>query len=86
MDHVRIVDLGVDTDWQPTLRTNGFASVHYRSGWFLVAGGKTIRLYSTRGKRLVLLPGAGDGATVMLETPEPEKFMREMRQEWSNRS
>jgi len=86
VDHVRIIDLGVDTDWQPTLRTNGFASVHYRSGWFRVAGGKTIRLYSAHGNRLVLLPGAGNGATVLLETTEPEKFVRDVRQEWSNRS
>jgi hypothetical protein len=86
VDHVRIVDLAVDTDWQPTLRTNGFASVHYRSGWFRVAGGKTIRVYRADGKRLVLLPGAGNGATVLLETQEPEKFVLEVRQEWSNRS
>jgi hypothetical protein len=86
IDHVRIVDLAVDTDWQPTLRTNGFASVHYRSGWFRVAGGKTIRLYSAHGNRLVLLPGVGNSPTVLLENQEPEKFVREVRQEWSNRS
>jgi len=86
IDHIRIVDLAVDTEWQPTLRTNGFASVHYRSGWFRVAGGKTIRLYSAHGKRLVLLPGVGNGPTVLLENQEPEKFVREVRQEWSNRS
>ncbi len=86
VDRIRIVDLAVDTDWQPTLRTNGFASVHYRSGWFRVADGKTIRLYSAHGNRLVLLPGVGNGPTVLLETQEPEKFVQEVRQEWSNRS
>jgi Bacterial PH domain len=86
VNHIRIVDLAVDTDWQPTRRTNGFSSVHYRSGWFRVAGGKTIRLYSAHGKRLVLLPGAGNGTTVLLETQEPEKFVREVRQEWANHS
>jgi Bacterial PH domain len=86
IDHVRIVDLDVDRAWQPTRRTNGFASAHYRSGWFRVADGKTVRLYSAHGKRLVLLPGTGDGATVLLETQDPEKFVRDVRQEWSHRS
>jgi hypothetical protein len=37
-------------------------------------------------KRLVLLPPRGDGAAVLLETKEPEKFVDEVRQKWSNRS
>jgi hypothetical protein len=86
VDHIRVVDFGVDTAWQPTLRTNGFANPHYRSGWFRVASGKTIRMYRAGGKRLVLLPPAGNGTPVLLETKNPEEFVREVRQEWSHRS
>jgi hypothetical protein len=86
VDHVRVVDVGVDSDWRPTLRTNGFANAHYHSGWFRVASGKTIRLYRAYGERLVLLPPAGKGDAVLLETKDPDKFVRELRQEWTGRS
>jgi hypothetical protein len=86
VDHIRIVDFGVDTAWQPTRRTDGFGNLHYHSGWFRVAGGKTIRMYRADSKRLVLLPPAGDGTPVLLETKDPEEFVREVRQEWSHRS
>ena len=81
--YIRIIDLGVDTEWRPTQRTNGFGNAHYASGWFRVASGKTVRMYRADGTRLVLLPPRGNGAAVLLETTDPEKFMREVRQAWS---
>jgi hypothetical protein len=80
---IRIIDFGVDTDWRPTARTNGFANSHYRSGWFRVASGKSVRMYRAEGTRLVLLPPKGDGTAVLLESADPEKFVREVRQAWS---
>ena len=85
IEHVRLIDSSVDTEWRTTARTNGFANGHYRSGWFRVAGGKTVRLYQAGSGRLVLLPPKGDGAAVLLETRDPEKFMLEVRQAWANR-
>ena len=86
VERIRVVDWDVDTEWRPTLRTNGFANAHYRSGWFRVASGKTIRMYRADGTRLVLLPPKGDGAAVLLETREPEKFVIEVREKWGSRS
>jgi hypothetical protein len=86
VDHIRVVDFGVDTDWKPTLRTNGFGNPYYHSGWFRIASGKTIRMYRADSRRLVLLPPAGNGTPVLLETRDPEKFVRDVRQEWSTRS
>ena len=86
VEHIRVVDFGVDTEWRPTRRTNGFANAHYRSGWFRVANGQTIRMYRADGTRLVLLPPKGDGAAVLLETREPEKFVVEVREKWSGPS
>ena len=83
MEHIRLIDFGVDTEWRPTARTNGFASAHYRSGWFRVASGKTVRMYRADGTRLVLLPPKGEGAAVLLETTDPEKFARQLRQAWA---
>jgi hypothetical protein len=82
VEHIRVIDASADTEWRPTERTNGFGSAHYASGWFRVASGKTIRMYRAGGSRLVLLPPKGDGAAVLLDTREPEKFVLEVRQEW----
>jgi hypothetical protein len=84
VEHIRVIDLGMDTEWRPTERTNGFANAHYASGWFRMASGKTVRMYRAGGARLVLLPPTkGDGAAVLLETREPEKFVVEVREKWS---
>lgn len=86
VEHIRIVDAGSDPDWRPTARTNGFANQHYKAGWFRVASGKTVRMYRADSLRLVLLPPKGDGAPVLLETQAPEKFVAEVRREWSRRN
>jgi hypothetical protein len=86
VEEIRIVDIGVDTNWRPTARTNGFSNSHYHSGWFRVANGQNVRMYWADGKRLVLLPPKGYGAAILFETKEPDKFVNEVRQEWSNRS
>jgi len=46
------------------------------------ASGKTIRMYRAGSTRLVVLPPKGDGAAVLLETREPEKFAVEVREKW----
>jgi hypothetical protein len=85
VEHIRIVDLGGDSDWRPTGKTNGFANSHYQSGWFRVANGQKVRMYRANGKRLVLLPPKGDGAAVLLEVKEPEEFVGEVRRKWASR-
>ena len=82
VEHIRVVDFGVDAEWRPTERTNGFGNAHYASGWFRVASGKKVRMYRAGGTRLVLLPPKGDGAAVLLETREPERFVVEVRHRW----
>ena len=54
--NIRVVDLDGNSEWRPTLRTNGFANSHYESGWFRAANGQKVRLYRAGGERLVLLP------------------------------
>ena len=81
--NIRIVDLATDPDWKPTVRTNGFANSHYRSGWFRVASGQKVRLYLADNPRVVLLPPNGDGAPVLYQAADPEKFVDEIRAAWS---
>jgi hypothetical protein len=80
--NVRVVDFDKDTDWKPVLRTNGIGIAHYHSGWFRVSSGQKVRMYRADSKRVVLLPPKGDGAPVLLETKDPEKFVAEVQHEW----
>src|ERR1700722_5018930 len=82
-DPIRIVDLTQNTEWRPTVRTNGIAIVHYRSGWFRVAGGQKVRLYQGDGQRVVLLPPKGEDAPVLYQAADPENFVNEIRTAWS---
>ena len=82
---LRLVDIAVDREWRPTMRTNGFANAHYRSGWFRVASGQKVRAYRADGTRLLLLPPKGDGAPVLLEVKHPGPFLDELRRQWGYR-
>jgi hypothetical protein len=81
---IRIVDLRQNTAWRPIRRTGGFANSHYQAGWFQVAGGQKVRLYRANSQIVVLLPPKGNGAPVLYQAADPEKFAREIRAEWSS--
>jgi hypothetical protein len=81
--HIRVVDLSPGSPWRPTLRTNGFANQHYQSGWFRVANGKKVRLYSAGAMRLVLIPPKGNGTFVLLHAKDPDGFVQELQAQWS---
>lgn len=82
VDAIRVVDTAAEPRWRVTARTNGFANSHYSAGWFRVAGGERVRLYYARGTRLVLLPPKGEGTPVLYGSPEPERFIGEVRRAW----
>jgi hypothetical protein len=82
ISQIRIVDLANDAEWRSTVRTNGFANAHYRSGWFRVANGQKVRLYQADSPIVVLLPPKGEGATVLYQAAEPEKFIHEILTAW----
>jgi hypothetical protein len=83
---VRVVDLDTNPAWRPVARTNGFANSHYRSGWFRVVNGETVRLYQAGSRRLVLLPSNGTGPTVLLEVRAPDAFVAELRRAWNTQA
>ena len=80
--NIRVVGVEGSSEWRPTLRINGFATRHYRSGWFRVAGGKTVRMYRADGLRLVLLPPKGNGTPVLLEVKDPDAFVGQLVSQW----
>ncbi len=79
---IRTVSIDGDSEWRPVMRTNGFANVHYHSGWFRDAGGQTVRMYRADGHQLVLLPPKGHGTPVLLETKDPPAFIEQVRTLW----
>ena len=82
VENMRIVDIETDADWRPTMRTNGFANAHYRSGWFRVACGKKVRMYRARGRNLVLIPLRNGKTPVLVEVDQPQDFIRKAQQLW----
>jgi hypothetical protein len=82
VNSVRVIDLNVDREWRPVLRTNGFANAHYASGWYRVAGGQTVRMYKADARRMVLLPPKGGGTPVLLEVRDPDGFVAKVRSQW----
>jgi len=80
---VRVVDISAGSEWRPVSRVNGFANSHYRSGWFRVANGQTVRMYRAGVTRLVLLPPKAGGAPVLLDVNDPQRFVEDLRQLWS---
>ncbi|MGO4884019.1 MAG: PH domain-containing protein [Bryobacteraceae bacterium] len=83
--NIRAVDLTQDSEWRPTLRTNGFANPHYQSGWFRVANGKTVRLYRAGGRRLILIPAKDGGSPVLYQAADPERFIQMLHDVWARR-
>jgi hypothetical protein len=80
--NVRVIDFDQDADWKPVMKAGGFSGAHYHAGWFRTSSGQKVRVYRADSQRVVLLPPKGDGAPVLLETKDPEKFVGEVRQEW----
>ena len=83
---VRVVDTEAEPGWRPRLKVKGFSNLFYRSGQFVVGNGKTVELFGRRTNRMVLLPPKSDSALgVLVESPEPEALVAELRSEWGSR-
>jgi hypothetical protein len=83
---IRVVDLDQETGWRPTLRVGGFANAHYQSGWYRTANGTRMRLYRERSAhRVVLLPSKSGDAPVLLQVPDPDQFIEQIRRDWAGR-
>ncbi|MCC6589004.1 MAG: hypothetical protein IT168_20065 [Bryobacterales bacterium] len=82
VDHVRVVDIRTDAEWRPTMRTNGFANSHYRSGWFRTANGQSVRMYRAQATSLVLLPAKDHATPVLIEVADPLAFKGQIQREW----
>ncbi len=84
--NVRVVDIQVEPDWKPVLRTGGFGNPYYRAGNFRTASGRAVKLFTTGTERLVLLPPSrADGTPVLLDSAVPDQFAARVRETWGGR-
>jgi hypothetical protein len=81
---IRVVNVTGNSEWRPTHKNHGFSNLQYRSGWYRVAGGSTVRLYGAGGNRLVLLPPRGNGTPVLVDVKDPDLFAERLRGLWAS--
>lgn len=74
---VRAVNLHLDQDLQPTLRTNGIGLPGYQAGWFDLRKGRGL-LFVTDPTRAVAIP-TRDDYTVLLSVADPSALLASIR-------
>jgi hypothetical protein len=67
----RNLDLSRDTEFTPTLRTNGAGLPGYLAGWFRLRNGEKALLFVTDRSRLFYCP-TGEGYSVMLSVADAD--------------
>ena len=70
---VRVVNLNVETEYQPKWRTNGAGLPGFASGWFKLANKEKALVFLTDRNRVVYIPTNKD-YSVLLSVREAEEF------------
>jgi hypothetical protein len=70
---VRVMNLNVDTEYQPKWRTNGAGLPGFASGWFKLANKEKALVFLTDRNRVVYIPTNRD-YSVLLSVREAEEF------------
>ncbi len=78
-DGVKVIDLNVDSGYQPRIRTNGIGLPGYAEGWFKLADKEKALLFLTDRSRVVYIPTT-DNYSVLLSVREAEEFADLLRQ------
>ncbi len=74
----RILDLDVEPDLRPRLRTLGTALPGYRAGWFRLRNGEKALLSVTDMHRAVYIPTT-EGFSLLLSPEQPDRFLSALR-------
>lgn len=81
----RWVNLNVEEDLRPTIKTNGVDLPGYKAGWFRLADGQRALVFLTDYSRVVYLPTT-EGYVVLISVEDPLAFIRDIRRAWSDSS
>ena len=77
-DGVRVINLNVDSDYQPKLRTNGIGLPGYAEGWFKLKNKEKALLFVTDRSSVVYIPTTKD-YSIMLSAREAEALAESIR-------
>lgn len=70
---VRVINLNIDTEYKPKMRTNGIGLPGYAEGWFKLNNKEKALLFVTDPSSVVYIPTAA-GYSVLLSVREAEEF------------
>ena len=76
---VKVIDLNVDSEYMPRIRTNGIGPPGYAEGWFKLADKEKALLFVTDRSRVVYIPTTGN-YSVLLSVRQAEEFADVLRQ------
>jgi hypothetical protein len=78
-EEVRVMNLDVETDYQPKWRTNGIGLPGYTAGWFKLQNKEKALCFLTNRSRVVYITTSKD-YSVMLSTMEAEELAELLKQ------
>ena len=78
-DGVRVVNLNIETDYQPKWRTNGAGLPGYAAGWFKLRNKEKALVFLTDRSRVVYIPTKNNYA-VLLSVREAEELAGAIQQ------
>lgn len=79
LDEAKAVDLTVDRNLQPKLRTMGTGLPGYQAGWFRLQNGEKALLYLTDKQRVAYMPTT-QGYAVLVSVQEPDRLIGRLRE------
>jgi hypothetical protein len=72
-DGVKVINLNIDAEYKPKLRTNGIGLPGYAEGWFKLKNNEKALLFLTDSSRVVYIP-TNNNYSVLLSVRETEEF------------
>ncbi len=74
----KIIDLRVDQEYRPGMRTNGVGMPGYSAGWFRLKNREKALLFVTRESNVVYIPTT-QGYSLMLSVRDAQEFQEAIR-------
>ena len=74
---VKIINLNLQKEYKPKLRTNGIGLPGYSEGWFKLKNNEKALLFVTDYSKVVYIP-TDKGYSVLLSVSNPEEFRQSM--------
>ena len=78
-EEIKVIDLNVDSQYKPKLRTNGIGLPGYAEGWFKLQNKEKALLFVTDRSSVVYIPTKKD-YSVLLSVKETDEFAELIKQ------